>query len=1059
MTNSVHRLALLGAIAAGWAVLADGQTNQDKSVTGNAFTERVVYVERFGQNRTLPAVGEVSEAAASLIRLRLLTIPGLQVETETAPKCGPEQSAIARTAPASEGSSSGAPSYYAISGYIEASPARQGRFEVLLGYKLLHCENAKATEVYRHSAQVPETGLYEAIHGMSDVLGLRLQREVAPRVPVQIGPFDSNDQSQNAVKVMENVTDFLSNRIESSDEFEVTEAANRPGLLSIVGTMRFKKGAGSFTFEAVLKTPSETKNLPVIAGSAGDLVAFGRSASTRIYEALLDATARARSAKEKSPVEAARSLLCLQEKKAGACTPQPKLAAALIAKLSDKEISPHERAGLLGNASFADGDFAAAAKYAEQAVQLAPNDQPAWRAHAMQDAAEAWSSAGNYQKAAESYRKLLSEIVGSPEVAKASLPDALEVRQQLARSLQLGGSKLEALAVLLEGTPKGTALPLNIHDPIVNLLDGISALDAGEALDRVRGILPASDKAYISLLRKVAYAALETDPDYPKAIRLYGELEGILESVPNPDRGELATTINQIGVAYYDQRNIDQAGAAYRRAVDMQRSASIGNVRNLAVMLENLASARQKQRDYAEAEKLLLEAKEYRRRNSASDPANYVSCLSDLADLYRVWERTPQAEAMYSEAVDFAKKRPATESSTELLRALSKFAWNLDKLSDAEVNALLVASRQKASAKPGDPQTAEDLATLGYIYEEEGKYADALKQYEEALRLADSNPKTPPATLSTRVSDLTSVYIAMSDFERAENSAQRALKIALDNESLRNSLTEASARFELGWVFRASGRYQLALDQYEIALKLVEGLTRPDDGQRGRYLGAIGLTYRAQGRYRDALEKMEAAYTIRKNAYGSAAIATINNLSNLGDLYRLTGDLAKAEETQSKALGSRMAIAGLSPDDLATSESYLAEVYRDLGKYDTAVMHYRESQRLDASIGLSDYLDGLRIGVRLADALRLAGNSTEASRIVVPIYDKIAKSWPRHPYFADACETLGLLKQSEKQLVEAERLIKMALDVRKSALPADHPLITQTLEEYAAVLRSAGPGQ
>lgn len=1055
-TFLIHRLARLASVAAVWAVQASGQEAVDAVALGNASTGQVVYVERFGQNRSLPAVGEVSETAASLIRLRLLTIPGLRVETETAPKCESAQSAAAHPDIVGENSSPGSPSYYAISGYIEASPARQDRFEVLLGYKLLHCENAKATEVYRHSAQVPETGLYESLHVMSDVLGLRLQREVVARVSVQIGPFDSNDHSEKAKKVTENVTDFLANRIESSDEFEVAESANRPGVLAIVGTIRFKKDAGSFDLELALKTSTETKKLFTIQGSSTDLVGFGRTVSSRVFQALLEATARARSAKENSPVEAARALLCLQEDKAAACTPQPKVASALIAKLPENEISAHERARLLGNASFAGRDFAAAAKYAEQAVQLAPNDQPAWRAHAMQDAAEAWSSEGSYQKAADSYKKLLAEIASAPEGARASFPDPGEIRRQLARSLQLGGSKLEALAVLIEAAPKGAPIPRDIHDPIVNLLDGISPTDAGSALDAVRGILPATDRAYISLLWTVGARALSTDNDYPKAIRVYSELESILESLTNTDREGLATAINQIGVAYDDQSDIDRAGDEYRRAIEVQRSAPGGNIRNLAIMLENLADDRQKQTKYAEAEKLLLEARETRRKYSTSDPVNYVSCLAKLASLYRAWDKTPQVEAMYSEALDFGKKLPTKEPSTELLRALTNLAWNLDKYSDAEVYAVLVASRGRIAGLH-DPRMDEDLATLGYIYEDEGKYPDALTQYQDALKLAESSPATTPATLSTRVSDLTTVYVTMSDFQKAEGSAQRALKIALDNEHLRKSVTEASARFELGVVFRANGQYQQAFDQFDAALKLAEGLKRQD---LGTYLNGVGLTYRYQGRYREALEKLDAAYTIRKNAYGPESLSAASALSNLGDLYRLTGDLAKAEETQLKALGIKRTMLGLSPESIATCEFYLAEVYRDLKMYGAAEARYREAQRLEASIGISNYLDGLHTRLHLADLLRLEGKSGEASGILAPIYDQIARSWPRHPYFADACETLALLKQSEKQLEDAERLLKTALDVRKSSLPADHPLIAQTLAEYAAVLRSAGrPGE
>jgi tetratricopeptide (TPR) repeat protein len=85
----------------------------------------------------------------------------------------------------------------------------------------------------------------------------------------------------------------------------------------------------------------------------------------------------------------------------------------------------------------------------------------------------------------------------------------------------------------------------------------------------------------------------------------------------------------------------------------------------------------------------------------------------------------------------------------------------------------------------------------------------------------------------------------------------------------------------LGANYYSSGSYDLALKNYQIALKLNEEINRKN--KIASNLGNIGLIYQSLGRYNKALETYKTALSISNDLNNQRGMA--QNLGNIGALY------------------------------------------------------------------------------------------------------------------------------------------------------------------------------
>ena len=105
---------------------------------------------------------------------------------------------------------------------------------------------------------------------------------------------------------------------------------------------------------------------------------------------------------------------------------------------------------------------------------------------------------------------------------------------------------------------------------------------------------------------------------------------------------------------------------------------------------------------------------------------------------------------------------------------------------------------------------------------------------------------------------------------------------------------------EIGWVYDKQGKYDTAIEQFEIAQKIF--VKRNDKSNLGKCIHSMGVVYDRKGKYAKALEYYEKALEIKKKAFGEVSEEVAGTYNNMGNVYQSQGKYDQALEYYEKAI-------------------------------------------------------------------------------------------------------------------------------------------------------------
>ena len=187
------------------------------------------------------------------------------------------------------------------------------------------------------------------------------------------------------------------------------------------------------------------------------------------------------------------------------------------------------------------------------------------------------------------------------------------------------------------------------------------------------------------------------------------------------------------------------------------------------------------------------------------------------------------------------------------------------------------------------PARAEAYAALGQVYDEWGRYANALTELEQGLRHVGSDPSLTRARL-LRVRCSVLPHLGKDRIKEAIDDGQKALEIA---QIVDDRYEEAYAHNNLGAAYGFQGDYEKALEYHRHALELREELGQEYEkamsldniGTALDYLGELDEAEQSFKRALEILEKIDYRYGLSHPIHGLAWV------------YWGRGDLESAEET------------------------------------------------------------------------------------------------------------------------------------------------------------------
>jgi tetratricopeptide (TPR) repeat protein len=286
---------------------------------------------------------------------------------------------------------------------------------------------------------------------------------------------------------------------------------------------------------------------------------------------------------------------------------------------------------------------------------------------------------------------------------------------------------------------------------------------------------------------------------------------------------DLATSLHNIGLLYYDQGRYSEAEPLYKQALELRKHLFGEEDLDVAQSLNNLAELYQDQGRYQEAELLYQQALELRKRLLGDNHPDFAMSLGNLAELYRSIGRYTQAEPLYLQALELTKRLLGDNhpNFALLLNNVALFYYSQGRYSEAEVLSRQAVEIDKRCLGEESPGFATDLHNLALIYRAQERYQEAELLFLQALKLKQRLlPKDHPLLADT-IYALGNMYRQQGRYNEAEPLCVQVLE--LDRRLFGNNHPNvAESLCNLAELYRCTQRYTEAEALYQQALGIRE---------------------------------------------------------------------------------------------------------------------------------------------------------------------------------------------------------------------------------------------
>jgi tetratricopeptide (TPR) repeat protein len=347
-----------------------------------------------------------------------------------------------------------------------------------------------------------------------------------------------------------------------------------------------------------------------------------------------------------------------------------------------------------------------------------------------------------------------------------------------------------------------------------------------------------------------------------------------------------------------------------------------------------------------------------------------------LGRLYRLNSDLQKAEGEFKTAV---KLQPDSEE------AVTTLAYLYNELGDT------ARATQVLSSVPSSEKSAKLYSALGYTYEQQKQYKQAIDAYRHAIELDRDNLDAIRGLAQNLLND------------GQGNAALEQYKVIADANP-----EDAQTFVRIAEIYRKQGKYDLALDNLKKAESMVQ------DSVEVPY--NIAAIYQAQGRYDEAVQIMRDLLKKSEKADGKYSNGEKSNravfLERLGSIYRDQGNNQAAVEIfrQIVALGG--------DDNIERGYQQIIDTWREAKEWQKATDAANEAvKKLPSSRDLKMVLAAQQADMGEPDkALKDVRTMLKGDADDRAVYITLAQMYTRLRRFSDAEQALDKAEQlSTKQ--------------------------------------------
>ena len=341
-----------------------------------------------------------------------------------------------------------------------------------------------------------------------------------------------------------------------------------------------------------------------------------------------------------------------------------------------------------------------------------------------------------------------------------------------------------------------------------------------------------------------------------------------------------------------------------------------------------------------------------------------------------------------------------------------------------------VAQSKSLRAEPA--VQAQLLYTLGNLYHKLGH----LDRAEPLLRSAAKEQAT---LLGLQNSETMKSQLALADVlsdNSAYPEAERLVREVLEKaRHARNNRDVAAAQLELGAVLSGRGDYRQAIPVLQEAVNALS--KRPEDEELlSEALGYLVVSHYYLGQVNAADEVNQRGLSLDKRLFGPTHPYIGVDLQNLGDFQLDRAQYPAAEQTFRQVVSIYRAWYGpLHPKTangllmLGRSLSYQGRFNEAAALYDRALLAAKSSRGLESV----QYAMALSM---IGDLARDRNQLTRAQEEFLQAKDIFKKTvGEHHEFYGVELSNLGSVYLAEKQYRQAEKILRLSLDVLLKAVP------------------------
>ena len=338
---------------------------------------------------------------------------------------------------------------------------------------------------------------------------------------------------------------------------------------------------------------------------------------------------------------------------------------------------------------------------------------------------------------------------------------------------------------------KATSLMESAYQRQLNGQDLASGIKDAEEAMKVREAILGKDDIGTAECIDLLGVMHDSVGDYENAKTLYLAAKRIRGEQLGRIHPFYATSVNNLAELYRKVGEYENARPLYDEALKISRRWSTEHPENLATSLNNLALFFHDKGEYEKAKPLYEEALTLIEETTEQWPMmrdDYATYLNNTAELCRVTGDMRKAKVYYDDAKEIREGGPDYASSLNNLGLLyHEVARSLDgaekaeKFEQAKKLYLQALEISESSASPvGQPEYAIALTNLANLYHDVGKFTEAGKRYEEALKLRREILSENHPDVASSIGNLAAHYRSLGRFDEAEQHYKQALAVLKD---------------------------------------------------------------------------------------------------------------------------------------------------------------------------------------------------------------------------------------------------------------------------------------